>query len=234
MASENITHHDVQMIGSGEANLVPLTDAQKSASAFFQTHNIKYDFKVETEARKYFVFRDLVAELGGIFASIGLIFGQFGTVLMVQYFWWLGGTYKRLSGHNLNVQAIEEIKTKLKTAKFSDQELQKQIDEALKEDLEEFGYTETENFKTQLQSLFEQAKVLSKVNLDQKPPSHNPIFETDQVIAATKKLEHELLENLQEGNEMPILQHIMEIKETCSLINVIRMNDQLKIQNITL
>jgi hypothetical protein len=48
-----------------------------------------------------------VAELGGIIASVGLIFAQVGTLLMVQYFWWLGSTYKRLAGYKLNVKAIE-------------------------------------------------------------------------------------------------------------------------------
>lgn len=109
---------------------------------------------------------------------------------MVQYFWWLGNTYKRLSNWKLNSQAIEQIKSKLEAATVQEEELQKQIDDALKEDLEEFGYTESENFLTHLQSLLEKAKLQSKTDLDQLPPSHHLIFETDKVIAATKKLEH--------------------------------------------
>jgi hypothetical protein len=72
-------------------------------------------------------------------------------------------------------------------------------------------------------------KFLNKDDSFLKSPSQNSIFETDEVTAATNKLEHELKENLEEGKEMPILTHIMEIKEACSLINVVRINDQLKI-----
>ena len=178
--------------------------------------------------RSYFNTRDLFVELGGLYATVNLFIGRLGVLFMVIYFWWLGGTYKRLSAYKLNFKAINEIKGKLTNAHVPDKDLQNEIDDALKQDIDEFGYMETKNFRQHLETLYEKAKVLSKLDLDDTSAPRNPIFETSKIISGEKKLEDDLHKILEESKEKSVLEHIMEIKETVSILNVLKMNEELK------
>jgi hypothetical protein len=103
VAWENVSSRAVVLKSSGDPKLVELTDEEKAASNFIQLHDIKYDFDVVEEARDYYGWREIITDIGGIYIAASKVLEGVGLYFMIQYFWWLGGTKKRLAGLQLDL-----------------------------------------------------------------------------------------------------------------------------------
>lgn len=111
---ENVTERNVQIKSTGDPVIIALTDSEKTASKFLQYHPIKYDFDVEEEAREYYGWREIITEVGGIYAAAKEMLEVFALYFMMQFFWWLAGSKKRLAQLKLNHEAIKEIRELMK------------------------------------------------------------------------------------------------------------------------
>ena len=69
IAYANKTEKFVDMSSVGDAVLIDLTADEKTADRYFQQHPIKYDFKVEEEARAYFSMKAIIVDIGGIYVT---------------------------------------------------------------------------------------------------------------------------------------------------------------------
>jgi hypothetical protein len=61
---------------------------------------------VVEEARDYYGWREIITDIGGIYIAASKVLEGVGLYFMIQYFWWLGGTKKRLAGYQLDMNAI--------------------------------------------------------------------------------------------------------------------------------
>ena len=113
---ENVSSRAVVLKSAGDAKIVELSDEEKAASKFIQLHDIKYDFDVVEEARDYYGWREIITDIGGIYIAASKVLETIGLYFMIQYFWWLGGTKKRLAGLQLDMNAINEMKAHMKDA----------------------------------------------------------------------------------------------------------------------
>ena len=221
---ENTTSRNVVLKSSGEAILVDLTDDEKSASKFIQRHYIKYDFDVEEDARDFYGWREIITDLGGIYVAASKVLEGVGIYFMIQYFWYLANTKKRLAGQQLNMNAIEEMRATLKDALPDNQALSSEIEEALEAEVDEYGYTETREFKEKLEAL------MKKVKIPQREPKY-PFFNIEAVTSVEKKMKHAEKEVLEEVKEMSTLDQVMEIKEAVSIIGILQLNQKLVAEN---
>jgi hypothetical protein len=144
---ENVTTREVILTSKADAKLVDHTDEEKAASKFIQIHDIKYNFDVVEEARDYYGWREIITDIGGIYIAASKVLEAAGLYFMIQYFWWLGGTKKRLAGYQLDMNAINNMKSQMKDAKNSNKDLSSEIDKILDTDIHEYGYRQTKEFR---------------------------------------------------------------------------------------
>ena len=85
--------------------------------------------------------RDIIADIGGIYVAAEKILDKVGLIFMFQYFFWLGGTTKRLASYKINKNEVKGLRDKLRHATSDDKDIKAEIQEVLNEDLdEEFSY----------------------------------------------------------------------------------------------
>ena len=123
------------------------------------------------------------------------------------------------------MNAIDEMRALLKDALLNNQALSSEISQALEAEIEEFGYTETQEFKEQLETL------MKKVNFPEKEPRY-PFFNIEAITSVEKGMKHAEKEVLEEVKEMSTLDQVMEIKEAVSIIGILQLNQKLVAESV--
>ena len=113
--------HTIEMKGIGESKLRKLSEDEENLETFISSYFIEYDFRVDQIVEEYFEMKDIIAELGGIYTTIGLVLGKAAAIFVIQYWLWFGGARKRKSRYLINRWRIERAIDYLKKSQIAAQ-----------------------------------------------------------------------------------------------------------------
>lgn len=193
---------------------------------------INFDYDMTVDVRYYFGMHQILAELGGLTASINLFLGFFGFYFMYAFYHTLAEINQRRYGNDRHVSKIAYYNDIIKHAlkfKSLNKELKALCVKDVDIDLSVMSYSEIENYEDFMAKMTKQ--ICKDLGQTEEELMTDVQFQVEPVLKATKQGADDIDALLKEKSSWNVDKLISVIRAKVCIFNMFLMNDTIELEN---